>query len=598
MRLGTLLRASETKVMSLLGRNPSQYQVPLYQRTFSWKEENLDRLWEDILIQAEVVESGSHTVPLHFLGAVVLAPSPSNQASRSTYIIVDGQQRFTALTLAMAAIRDQLLALGKDERAVDRINDYFLTNRHGTGDDQLRLLPTQTDRDSYRVIILGHEPRDIDQHSASAIKRTYDYFVKKINDAEADPDSSPLELIERAVGERLALVEITVDDSENPHAIFESLNNTGLQLSQADLVRNFLFMKLEDKADSIYEKYWLPLQNRLSMTEPGAAKSEADDSKLAARLSRLLWMQLILAGENETRMEDLYRAKTRWLHRDGLTTAKLRAYVQDVYRRSALYQRMLQPAREPHLEVRRRLERLSRWGALVADPTILFLLDRREQGGIDDHALAQGLRIIESFLVRRMLVGRQTQGLNKIFQRLPSIGDGQDPVQQLHAELSRERLGWITDDELRELFRERRFYETGNSSQRRFVLQSLEEAFEHPEPVDLTNRGLTVEHVLPQKPAPEWWEILREDAKPLNPPLSQSQLHDQLVHLIGNLTLSAENSRLSNHPFERKKQILDRSHLEMNLEIAGTERWGREAILDRCDRLADLAVKVWPGPLR
>jgi hypothetical protein len=249
--------------------------------------------------------------------------------------------------------------------------------------------------------------------------------------------------------------------------------------------------------------------------------------------------------------------------------------------------------------VRQRLSRLSRWGSAVADPTILYLLDRREQGVLDDVGTARALGLIESFLVRRMLIGRQTQGLNKIFQRLPSdIGDALDPASGLHYELSKDRLRWMSDDELRAGFRELAFYDTGSSSQRRFVLQSLEEAFGHPEPVDLTNRQLTVEHVLPQNPGADSWAILREDARPLNPAPTPKQLHEQLVHLIGNLTLSAENNRLANHPFDKKREILRKSHLEMNLEIAQATRWGRVDILDRCDRLAELAIKVWPGPLR
>jgi hypothetical protein len=310
-------------------------------------------------------------------------------------------------------------------------------------------------------------------------------------------------------------------------------------------------------------------------------------------------MQLILEGERETRMEDLYRAKTRWFSRNAKTKPQLTAYIQEVYRRSALYQRILNPRMESSAQVSRSLERLQRWGSAVADPTVLMVLDLRERGGLDETGAARALQFIESFLVRRMLMGRQTQGLNKIFQRLPGdIGADDDPLSALHFQLSRERLRWITDAELREHFRKVPFYLTGNSSQRRFVVQTLEEAFEHPEPVDLTNRKLTIEHLLPQSPTAEWWAVLREDAAPLNPRPEQKELHGELVHLIGNLTLSAENQSLSNFEFARKKSILARSHLEMNLEIVKQDRWGRNEILARCDRLADLAIKVWPGPLR
>ncbi|MET9865083.1 DUF1524 domain-containing protein [Streptomyces sp. NPDC006386] len=181
---------------------------------------------------------------------------------------------------------------------------------------------------------------------------------------------------------------------------------------------------------------------------------------------------------------------------------------------------------------------------------------------------------IESFLVRRMICRVPTNNLNRIFQAVPgqlpldvAVADG------LHQLLSAENQFWPDDDELREKIQKAPFYQFGRSQQRKMVLQRLEESYEHPEPVDFAAAQLTVEHVMPQSPGDEWLRML-------------------------GLTLTAVNSELSNHPFERKQGLLQGSHLEMNRRIAATERWGAKEILARAAELSDRAIALWPAPLR
>jgi hypothetical protein len=593
------MKAFEILVGDLLGEGRKQRRVPLYQRPFSWGEENLDRLWNDILVQADEVAAGERDLPTHFLGAVVFAPTEINRSGNYDFIVIDGQQRLTALTLALAAIRDRYVEVDGDTSARDRINDYYLLDRHGRGDGQLRLLPTQNDRDAYRTVMLGHEPHDPDLHRGSNVTKTYEYFCEKLREHEKSEDPRSLAEIEQAVTGRLALVSITVDGNENPHHIYESLNNTGLQLSQADLVRNYLFMKLEGDADEIYDHYWLPIQKRLAKAAQDAEARNRGRERTDP-LGRLLWLQLVLQGDEKARMEDLYSAQLRWFSASGDSVPKVRAYVEEVYRRSELYQAILEPERETrHAGVAEHLARLSRWNAWVAEPITLYLLDQRRKGRIGDDDTCRALSYVESFMVRRMIAGIQTNGLNRIFQSLPKqLADEPDPVAGLHRRLSVEKRRWPTDEALRELFRCVPFYETGSSYQRHFILESLEASYQHPEALDFTRPVYTVEHVLPQGPAADWWAMIREEARACDPPMSQQELHRSIVHLIGNLTLTAENQKLSNHPFERKQQIFERSHLEMNREIAQTKRWGRAEILARCDRLADRAIEIWPGPLR
>ncbi|CAM5537654.1 hypothetical protein SBADM41S_05443 [Streptomyces badius] len=173
----------------------------------------------------------------------------------------------------------------------------------------------------------------------------------------------------------------------------------------------------------------------------------------------------------------------------------------------------------------------------------------------------------------------------------------EDPAEAVRRILSKNKAGarvWPDDDAVREAIRTRPFYKAGRSNQRLQVLRRLEESYGESEPVDYAKARLTVEHVLPQNPAQQWFDLLAEEAEDGQGP---DELHALLVHTLGNLTLSGDNAKLSNHPFRRKQEILDSSALRMNQEIAGRERWGRAEILDRAARLADRAVRLWPGPV-
>lgn len=572
------MKASEDNLFDLIGRDRQQYQVPLYQRVYSWGPKQLGALWEDVLRQADRVAHGSGS-PTHFLGAVVLATSPLTEARFPRYIVVDGQQRLTTLTIALAALRDYQNACG-DTDAVARVNAEFLLNSRSDGDDVLRLLPTQQDREAYRAVMLGlHQPDE-----ASAITQAYRYFMRQL--AAADDPSDPHDIghIEKVVGERLSLVTITVGPDESAHRIYESLNNTGLPLSQADLVKNYLFMKLGDEADRVYRDHWQTIENVLD------TRSSDED-----QLSRLLLLQLTVLGVESPSAEDLYTDQVKWLNENADSRASITDYIRELSRRSHLYGLMLRPEREPDPVVGERLRSLRQWGSVSPEPVVLYLLDQRDIGSIDSSEVARGLLLIESFLVRRMLAWVPTQSLNRIFLGLPSALAGEDsPVDGLHRLLSAKRRYWPTDAELRERFQTSPFYQRSRGGQRRFVLQRLEESYGHPEPVDFDSGRYTIEHVLPQKPTAAWFEHLAGECAEGETP---EDLHERLVHTIGNLTLTAMNGELSNHPFERKRQIFDFSHLEANREIAEAPHWGAAEILARADDLADRAIAIWPAPL-
>jgi alkylated DNA nucleotide flippase Atl1 len=568
------VQAKETLFADLVQGRAQQFQVPLYQRTYRWTEKQLAHLWSDILEQAQLLASGEDA-STHFLGSVVLAPSPQSEATFPRWLVVDGQQRLTTLSLALAAIRDHIALAQPDE--AERIGEEYLINKRKSGDEYFRLLPTQADRPQFAAHIRGAQAG---QATGDSIAAAYRFFRRKLV-AAADPaDPQDVFRIEQAITSRLTLVSVTAERSDNVHRIFESLNNTGLKLSQADLLRNYLFMRLPTRGAHVYETYWLPLQDSLGN----------DD------LEQLMWLQLVLDGDDRVRRQDLYSAQQHRFERRGASEAEIEAYIKELHRRSTPFRRLIHPAEEPDPSVRAHLERLNAWQAAVTYPAVMMLLDQRERGELDSPNVARALSYVESFVVRRMICREPTNNLNRIFQAVPAQLRRDVPiVDGLHQLLSAEGRHWPDNAELREKIRTAPFYQYGRPHQRRLVLQRLEESYDHPEPVDFTTAQLTVEHVMPQSPGDEWMRVLSEDAADGE---SVEDLHKSLQHTLGNLTLTAVNSELSNHPFDRKQDLLRASHLELNRRIAATERWGGKEILERADDLADRAILLWPAPLR
>lgn len=565
------MKASETTLLEVLeGRR--QYQIPLYQRTFSWTEKELGQLWSDLQDQADLLSAGDGDGPTHFLGSVVTAPSPTSEPSFAKWLVIDGQQRLTTLSLALAAVRDHLRS--QDPQTADEIDDRFLVNKYKDGDHYLRLLPTQADRNSYAECIRrGRAP------GADLLAGAYRFFRRQLVVADDPADPHDITRILEVLTTRLTLVSVKVEREDNVHRIFESLNNTGRRLSQADLMRNYLFMRLPTRADYVYETHWLSLTRSFTTDQ----------------LEQLMWLQLVLDGDERVRRQDMYAAQRKRIEQTARNEFDVENYVRELFRRSTHFERLIHPDREPNPAVRTYLARLRQWQGSATYPAIMVLLDRAERGELEPDDLVRALSYIESFLVRRAICQVPANNLSRIFQAVPSqLPAGQPIADGLRQVLSGERRFWPDDDALREAIRTKPFYWQGRADQQRMILQRLEESYGHPEPVDFSKAALTVEHVMPQTPSDAWKEIL---AKVAEPDESPEELHERIVHTLGNLTLTAENARLSNHPFERKKDLFESSHLEMNRAIADTQSWGPLEIEQRAAELSERAIRTWPGPL-
>jgi hypothetical protein len=573
------MKANETTFQKLV-EGSKQFQIPLYQRPYSWGKEELQRLWDDLTEQVATdlaaEETGRSASP-HFMGSVVLAPGVSFASKLSRSLVIDGQQRLTTLSIALAAIRDRLQAVEvldpEDFSGADKIDGVYLINQFEKKDDRYRLSPTQVDRASYHSVVRKSASAGTDDNVGFA----YNYFSRMV----ADYDEKQLMRMEETIGHRLTLVEIVAESGDNVYRIFESLNNTGKGLSQTDLLRNYVFMLLPKSGEEVYDDVWLPMQEELG----------------PERLETLAWLDLVLRGDDRAKQSEVYHGQKERLEqaaREGGEPA-LREELEQLRRRGRLLLRVIDPGYEEDPELAAVLQRLVDWGNMIYRPLALHLMDLRDQGHVGTEELVRALGYVESFLVRRMIAGVPTQGLNRIFTSSPKeIRPGGSVADSVRRYLSDPRRRWPTDRTLREAVANRNFYWSGRGPQRTYVLRRLEESYGSPEPVDFTKAQLSIEHVMPQRLTKQWKDVLSEQTTPGE---THEELHARLLHTLGNLTLTAQNSKLSNHMFERKQSIFDSSALWMNKEIAETASWGRPEIESRATELAQRAIVLWPAPL-
>ena len=481
--------------------------------------------------------------------------------------MIDGQQRLTTLSILLAALRDA--AQGERTSLPEKIQDQCLTNRYVLGTDRFKVLPTQTDRDAFFRVVEGAAAKaDTD----TLVGNAYAFFADQMS--QGDNEDQPLVFaeLERVVLDGLEIVSITLSEDDNEYQIFESLNAKGTPLSQADLLRNYFFMRIPDGLQQdLYDTYWLPMQERLG---PNALES-------------FFRHQYMTSGEF-VREGDIYQAWRRRL--DPLPDPALADELEALARFSTFYQRLLEPECEPDQAVSERLNRLNRWGGQTMYPFVLWLYERGDLGNDGDAEpteLRDVLDVIESFLVRRLFAGVPTSQLNRLFTRLAHQLPRGNAAEATRAALSEPGRRWPDDEAFRAGIHTYPLYTDSRAEQRRVILESVELSYGHKEPAELA--GLTVEHVMPQDLTDAWRETLGADA---------DGVHDRLLHTLGNLTLTGYNPELSNRPFIEKRAFFAESHLAMNREIAPVTSWTADDIRARSDRLADRAILRWRGPNR
>jgi alkylated DNA nucleotide flippase Atl1 len=542
----------------------TRYLIPLYQRPYSWKHASLKQLWDDLIDLARRRQDTPGA--MHFTGSLVLSAA-SVTPGMTSFIVVDGQQRLTTLSVLLVSLRDYWARNGDDERRTELHEDY-LTNRFASEDARWKLLPTQADRSTYLTMLAG---RPLDNPD-SLLDDAHRFFERQI--ALLGPDDPDVAAVQDAVLDGLAFVTITTHDSDNVYRIFESLNNTGVPLTQADLVRNLVFMQLGDDSDHVYESAWLPLQKGLSSRD----------------LESLFWFDLAWQ-DHEIRQSDTYDQQKKRIVVMG--RADLIAFVHHMERVARSLRLMRNPALEINAAVRVALEHFVEWDSSVTDPLVLRLLDRRANGSATDEQTARALSVLESYLVRRFLIGATGAGLNRTLgQAATELPEGEDPADALRRFLSTGKKRYAADEEVRQAVLRTPFYKSGKAHQRRAILRWLQAL--HPSKEQAKLDRMSIEHVLPQTLTPQWIEDFEQS---LTEEEDFDSEYETLVHTLGNLTFTNYNPELSNRPFAQKRELLAKSSLPGNHDIAARETWGAPEIRERGSQLAALIVSHWAPPI-
>ena len=461
--------------------------------------------------------------------------------------------------MLLVALRDTARAAGHEQLA-ERITDTYLAIKYAPPHERYKLLPTQADRAAFRQIAdraPGTEP------VPGLISEAFAYFRERLGAWVGAAPARAEEML-RLVLERLSLVSITLNDDDNPYLVFESLNAKGMQLTAADLIRNDLFMKIHpDQQDELNERYWMPRQAALG------------ESRTA-----FIWHYLMRNGGNVP-LSAVYLS-----FRKATAGRDVPAVLAELARYAPTYARMLRPELETQRPaVQRALGRLHRTRLTVAYPLIMRFYDQVRHGEqMAEATLLAVLHLLENYALRGFIARRGVGGANKSMQTLASRTNLLD--QQPEALLTDIRAylatqNYPTDADVRTALEDQPLYHHAGERHTRtkLLLDTLEADLSGKETVVLG--ALSIEHIMPQTLTPAWREQLGEDAE---------RDHQQLLHTLGNLTLTGYNSELSNSPFAVKQKLYAESNVGLNAELAAAPDWNAARIRERGRRLAQLVL--------
>ena len=559
------MKATEAKLLDFLRKSP-QFVIPIYQRTYSWTEKECRQLWDDILRTG-----GNDSVSVHFIGSIVYIEKGLSQvSSQSPLLVIDGQQRLTTVTLLIAALAK---ALGETE-PVDgfsprKLRNYYLVNPEEDGERHYKLLLSQTDKASL-IAILGsfEQPKD----PSLRVTQNFAHFESWIAGQKSD-----LTAVCKGLA-KLVVVDIALNrDQDNPQLIFESMNSTGRELSQADLIRNFVLMGLEPSLQTrLYEQYWRPMEVDFGQE----AYSDQFDSFMRHYL-------IVKTGEIPN-VNEVYEAFKKHARSTEAAKAGVEILVKDI-RDFARYFCAMALGAESNPDLRVAFQDLRELKVDVAYPFLMELYHDYEAGVLSGADLVSVVRLVESYVFRRSACSVPTNSTNKTFATFAKALRKDRYLESIQAHfLGMSSYRRFPDDEefSREL--QTRDLYTGNT-RRSYWLRRLEN-FGRKElvPVD----EYTIEHILPQNDnlSPQWKTALGPEWE---------RIRSAWLHTIGNLTLTGYNSEYSDRPFTEKRDMkggFKESPLRLNEDLRLLDEWNEGAIKARAEKLTDKALSVWTAP--
>ena len=565
------MKANETKVDKFLATNETTFAIPVYQRNYDWTLFQCKQLLYDI------VETGKNDkTNAHFIGSIVYVHDDVYTASGLTELtIIDGQQRLTTITLIYIA----LYRLAKEldnQTLVNRIHKTYLINEFAPEAEKLKLKPTENNKDALRYILNSTDGEEFKGYSK--IIENFNYFKSAIN-------AENFETIQRGLS-KLIFVDIALDrQKDNPQRIFESLNSTGLELSQADLIRNYILMGLSrTNQDKIYKSYWEVIE-----------RNAKDETLNKTRVSEFIRDYLTLKNKEIPNKGDVY---TKFKEKYPTSTIdELEIVLSELKSLVKYYNKLTNPKNEADREIKTQLEYINRLEINVAFPFLMKVYEDYSNSIIDKITFLSILSLVQSFTFRRFILGLPTNALNKIFMNLYDKVEPDNYLFSIQKSLL-QRSGvqrFPRDTETINALKEKDVYNI-KPKNRTYLLERLEN-HQNNEPVIIEgNSDITIEHIFPQNPDAKWKIELGTDEYNL--------IKENYLNTIGNLTLSGNNGKLGNKPFLEKREMnVDGkeqgyifSRLWLNRDLKAKTKWDKEEIESRANQITQRFIKIWEIP--
>ena len=556
------MKASEQQFLKFL-QGTNQYVVPIYQRRYSWTTDECSQLWDDIVRVVKGNYPGGH-----FVGSIVYIESGLFQVGPvPKLLIIDGQQRLTTLSLLIAAFARELKRTepGSDISERKLIN-YYLVNPEEDGEEHRKLRLTRGDKDTLDALL---DDRPLPDPAARRLRQNFEFFTEKIRTSEILPD----DLYDRGL-QKLMIVNISLDRThDNPQLIFESLNSTGLELTQADLIRNYVLMALEPaEQEELYNNYWYPMEQSFG--------SEA----YTAHFDRFVRDFLTLKTGRIPNIDKIYVAFKEYARESEKSVAELVAELHQYSRHFVAMALEGETDRKLHAA----FADINTLRVDVSYPFLLHAYDLYDHGPLTRDELLRILRVVESYVYRRVICGIPTNTLNRTFASMAAQMDPTNPVESVEAAflMKDSYRRFPRDDEFTREFAMKDVY---NLRSRNYLLRKLEN---HNRRENVDVETYTIEHVMPQNPnlSEEWRSALGPEWE---------QIQERYLHTIGNLTLTGYNAELSDRPFLIKRDMeggFADSPIRLNRHLARLNTWNQQEIERRAARLAKQATEVWVVP--
>jgi len=566
------MKATETPILRFL-QGPKQFVVPIFQRRYSWEQKQCQKLWDDVLKAGK-----NNEIKWHFLGSIVYMEPEEEQHTISVprHQVIDGQQRLTTLSLLLLALSRAINEQNGIDITPKQLLNYYLFNDGEEGELRYKQLLTKGDKATLIYLLESKVPLPTDP--SPFLVNNYRFFEQKIK-------NSDLKTIYIGLS-KLMVVDIVLNrEGANPQLIFESLNSTGIRLSEADLIRNYMFLGQDITfQNKLYKDYWFPMEQSFRYKKK---------EEYLKRINSFMRDFLTLKTKQIPNRNSVYvKFKEFFPEHLIMNPENASRIAADISRYATHYVNFT--INEEDLELLECLEDMWAMGSEVVYPFLLEVYDYyKYHGYIEKIDVIKTLRLIESYVFRRAICGLSGKFLNHIFVdilREVSKDTENNYLKSLNECFLKQSTNrrFPTDTEFKEALLTKDIYNLDRGHKRcRYMLRRLEN-YENKEP--LMVEKLTIEHVMPQKLTKAWQEELGENYR---------EIHSYFLHTIGNLTLTGYNSEYSNRPFKEKCDMsngFEDSGLNLNKSLVHSQQWNRAAIINRARELAEKACNVWIYP--